>query len=318
MMQFSPSQPRPVGMGLRHLHYAPVFAQRPAIDFVEVHAENFFACGGAIPQVLQQAAQLYPLSLHGVGLSLGSMCGVDSWHLAQLKRLVDRFNPALISDHLCFGRALLTSHSHHSQYSSLPVHANDLLPLRHTRAALAALVNNIDHVQNTLKRRIAVENVSRYMQFDHITHDYSETDFLNTLTQRTGCGVLLDINNVYVNAFNDIDIDVDRADTANIEAINAQCRRYITAITPASVMEIHLAGCTLPLQGLMIDDHAMPVNASVWKLYAYALQHLSDSSSSSSPRIVPTLIEWDLNLPPLDILLAEVAHAQQIIHRLQP
>jgi uncharacterized protein len=287
---------RPVGIGLRHAHYADIFTKKPTLDCVEVHTENFFAQGGAIVQVLHQAAQLYPISLHGVGLSLGSACGLDDWHLQQIKRLVDTFNPVLISDHLCFGRALIPKQE---QGMHAFVHANDLLPIRHTHAALQILTNNINRTQDTLKRRIAVENVVRYIQSSD--HDYSETDFINALSQRTGCGILLDINNVYVNTFNTTH---DRNDA---DAIQDACRNYIQAIQPDSVMELHLAGCTPCTSGLMIDDHAMPVSPAVWHLYRDTLQHLSPTTT------VTTVIEWDTALPPLDDLLAQAIQAQDII-----
>lgn len=270
-----------VGIGLRHPHYAQVFEQRPAVDFLEVHAENFFSLGGAIPRVLEQAAQLYPISLHGVGLSLGSACGIDDWHLQQLKRLVDRIQPMLVSDHACFGRAML---------GNSPAHANDLLPIRHTASSLDVLCANLSKVQDTLKRRIAVENISAYLHWNEA--DYSEPDFLNALSQRTGCGVLMDLNNIYVNALNDV--------TLKPTAL-ASCMSWIDTIHADSVMEIHLAGFT-PSDTLVIDDHATPVHEPVWQLYQHALKKLGNT---------PTLIEWDLELPELPVLLAEAETARR-------
>jgi uncharacterized protein len=271
-----------IGIGLRHPHYAAVFEQRPAVDFLEVHAENFFAQGGALVDVLDQAAALYPISLHGVGLSLGSAHGIDDWHLQQLKRLVDRTQPLLVSDHACFGRARI---------GGLPAHANDLLPIRHTQSSLDMLCANVSQVQDTLKRRIAVENISAYIGWDE--SDFSEPDFLNALTQRTGCGVLMDLNNIYVNALNDVALKP--------RALN-HCTAWIDAIRTDAVMEIHLAGFT-PSESLVIDDHATPVHEPVWQLYRHALTRLGQ---------VPTLIEWDLELPELPVLLAEAAIARRI------
>jgi uncharacterized protein len=274
-----------IGIGLRHPHYAAVLGRAVdaplPVDFLEVHAENFFAHGGAIADVLGQASQRYPMSLHGVGLSLGSASGIDDWHLAQLKRLVDRINPILVSDHACFGRANIDGKA---------AHANDLLPIRHTHTSLAVLCANVSQVQDTLKRRIAVENISAYIRWND--SDLSESDFLNALTQRTGCGVLMDLNNIYVNTLND--------PTLKPTALSS-CTAWIDSIRADSVMEIHLAGFT-PSNMLVIDDHATAVHEPVWLLYRHALQQLGH---------VPTLIEWDLELPELDVLLSEAATARR-------
>jgi uncharacterized protein (UPF0276 family) len=275
-----PSSPC-IGIGLRHPHYAAVFEQRPDVDFLEVHAENFFAAGGAVAQVLDQAAELYPMSLHGVGLSLGSASGIDDWHMQQLKYLVDRIAPMLVSDHACFGRARLGNSA---------AHANDLLPIRHTASSLDVLCANVNKVQDTLKRRIAVENISAYVRWNEA--DYSEANFLNALTQRTGCGVLMDLNNIYVNALND---------SALKPTALASCMDWLDSIRAESVMEIHLAGFT-PSDTLVIDDHATPVHEPVWQLYQYALKKMGN---------IPTLIEWDLELPELSVLLGEAAIARR-------
>ncbi len=274
-----------IGIGLRHPHYAAMLRRDVdtplPLDFLEVHAENFFALGGAIADVLDQAAKRYPISLHGVGLSLGSASGLDGWHLQQLKRLVDRINPILVSDHACFGRALV---------SGVAAHANDLLPIRHTHGALDVLCANVSQVQDALGRRIAVENISAYVRWDEA--DYSEPEFLNALTQRTGCGVLMDLNNIYVNALND---------AALKPSALTSCMAWIDTVRADSVMEIHLAGFT-PSDTLVIDDHATPVHAPVWQLYRHALAKLGQ---------VPTLIEWDLDVPELPVLLAEAHTARQ-------
>ncbi len=275
-----------IGIGLRHPHYAQLLGravdQPLGVDFLEVHAENFFAQGGAVADVLDQAAQRYPISLHGVGLSLGSASGLDDWHLAQLKRLVERITPLLVSDHACFGRADIAGQA---------AHANDLLPIRHTQASLDVLCANVCRVQDALGRRIAVENVSAYLRWQE--YDYSEVDFLNALAQRTGCGILLDLNNLYVNAVND---------PATKQLAVQACTAWVDAIHPAAVMEIHLAGFT-PNDTLVIDDHASAVHAPVWEVYRHAVSRLGAR---------PTLIEWDLELPTLDVLLGEAATARTL------
>ncbi len=304
----------PVGIGLRHLHYDEFFATPPAIDFIEVHTENFFAQGGAIPKILYEAANLYPVSLHGVGLSLGSACGIDEWHLQQIKRLVEQINPLLISDHLSFGRALTFKTQEQSAHLQ-SIHANDLLPIRLNQSSLQILTDNINYVQDSLKRKIALENIVSYFQFTE--QSYDEAAFLMLLSQRTGCGILLDINNVYINAVNQ---------SVNNDAltIQEQCLNYIHQFDAYSVMEIHLAGCTPCEQGIMVDDHSMPVSPAVWHLYQQSLEYLSSTLNSStnnkssiepntSNKIsIPTLIEWDTHLPSLNKLLDEAAYAKKI------
>ena len=286
-MQHKPltRSPTPVGIGLRQPHYAALFASLPAVDFLEVHAENFFAQGGAAPAVLQQARAHYPISLHGVGLGLGSAVGVDAWHLDQLARLVQACDPLLVSDHACFARGTLAGSEH-------AVHGNDLLPIRFTHGSLDVLCANVNRVQDRLQRRIAVENLSAYFAWE--AADYTETEFLNQLTQRTGCGLLLDVNNLYVNACNTL---------ASEAARMAQCQHWIASIRAGSVMEMHVAGFSRS-DGLVIDDHATAVHAPVWQLYAAAQQRFAGT---------PTLVEWDLNLPELGVLLGEAAKARAVI-----
>jgi uncharacterized protein len=289
---------RPVGLGLRHPHYEAVCGTRQPLDVVEVHAENFFVSGGAIVHVLKQAAALYPISLHGVGLGLGNACGLDPWHIAQLKRLCDQFNPMLVSEHVCFGAAVINQQR---------VHAHDLLPMRYNRASFSLLASHVNRLQDSLQRRIALENISQYVPLSH--SDVCETEFLNTLCQHTGCGLLLDINNVYVNAFNQLNTAHHTNNIAQRDAlIQTECAAYIYTIQPEHVMELHLAGCTMP-QGtaLMIDDHATAVHEPVWDLYHLTLQHLANQPC------VPTLIEWDVAIPPLATILHEVARASAVV-----
>lgn len=272
------------GIGLRQPHYEALLAAPPPLGFVEVHAENFFGAGGAALTVLQAAREHWPLSLHGVGLSLGSAVGLDDAHLRQLAALVRRIEPVRVSDHASFARAP-------RQAGGPVVHGNDLLPIAFTEAALDIMARNVQRVQDVLQRPILVENLSAYIQWadDHI----AEPEFFNTLARRTGCGLLLDVNNLVVNALN---TGVDEA-----EAAAAACR-WVDAIDAAAVGEIHLAGYT-DAGDIVIDDHGSRVHAPVWQVYRHAVARLG-------PR--PTLVEWDTDLPPLAVLLGEAAQAEAL------
>ena len=271
------------GIGLRHAHYAQVIEERPSVGFVEVHSENFYADGGAALAVLDAAREHYPVSLHGVGLSLGSAAGVDDWHLDRLERLVQRIAPERVSDHACFARAP-------SRPGGPVLHASDLLPIAYTDAALTILADNVSRVQDRLRRPLLVENLSAYLSYHDST--LAEAQFLSMLCQRSGCGLLLDVNNLMVNALNERGPDP-----------LAQCLAFIDALPVGIVGEIHLAGyCEAP--DIVIDDHGSTVRADVWTLYDHSLQRLG---------AVPTLVEWDTDLPPLAVLLAE---AQQATDRL--
>jgi uncharacterized protein (UPF0276 family) len=274
----------PVGIGWRHPHYAELLQTRPALDFIEVHSENFFAAGGAALSVLEQGRASYPVSLHGVGLSLGSAMGIDGWHLDQLAHLVQRIDPVRVSDHACFARAPLQGQ---------PVHAVDLLPLPMTDAALAVMCANVQRVQDRLRRPIAVENLSAYVQWRDA--DMDEPTFLNTLAQRTGCGLLVDVNNLYVNALN-AQLRGEPQDPL------VACRRWLDTIDPEAVAELHLAG-HVHTGDIVIDDHGSRVVDAVWSLHAHAIERLGN---------VPTLIEWDTDVPELSILLDEAEQARQV------
>ena len=278
----------PVGIGWRHPHYAELLQTQPALDFVEVHSENFFAQGGAALAVLLEGRAHYPVSLHGVGLSLGSAMGIDAWHLEQLDHLVQRIDPVRVSDHACFARAPMEGNT---------VHASDLLPIPMTREALDVMCANVSQVQDRLRRPIAVENLSAYVQWPHT--DMSEPGFLNALAQRTGCGLLVDVNNLYVNALN----AQLRGDTQ--EPLDA-CQAWLNAIEPQHVAELHLAG-HLHCGDIVIDDHGSRVPQPVWSLYAHALARLGP---------VPTLIEWDTDVPALNVLLEEAKQARSVAHGL--
>lgn len=269
-----------LGIGWRHPHYAALLEQQPALDFIEVHSENFFAPGGAALAVLREGREHYPVSLHGVGLSLGSAAGIDPWHLDQLARLVQTIAPVRVSDHASFARGP-------------GEHANDLLPVPLTHAALDALCANVARVQDRLRRPIAVENLSAYVQWRHA--DLDEPTFLNTLAQRTGCQLLVDVNNLCVNALN-----AQLRGAAGDPLDHAL--RWLDAIAPAHVAELHLAG-HVHCGDIVIDDHGSRVVDAVWTLYRHALQRFG---------AVPTLIEWDTDVPALDVLLDEAERARAV------
>jgi len=265
----------PTGIGWRTPHYRDLLERRPAIGFIEVHSENYFglessSLGGPVAQWLQRARALYPLSLHGVGLSLGSTDAPDAGHLGQLAELVEQYQPQWVSEHLSWA-------------GSGGVFANDLLPLPYTEESLAVVCSNIQRVQDRLKRKILLENPSRYLSFRHSTID--ETEFLTELTTSTGCGLLLDINNIYVSAQN----------------MGFDPLHYLQNIPAPAVEEIHLAGFTLQ-DDILIDTHSRPVSPQVWSLYSQFLALHGDR---------PTLIEWDADIPVFDTLLDEAAIADR-------
>jgi uncharacterized protein (UPF0276 family) len=272
-----------VGIGLRQPHYAELLDSLPALGFVEVHSENFFADGGAALAVLQQARKHYPVSLHGVGLGLGSAAGLDPWHLDRLARLVDRVDPARVSDHACFARAAL--------HGGDVVHANDLLPIAFNDASLALMVGHVSQVQERLGRTMLVENLSSYLSFSD--DSMREPEFFAQLCRRSGCGMLLDVNNLMVNALN-----------AGVRDPVAHCRAFVDALPMGIVVEIHVAGYC-QADDLVIDDHGSRVRPEVWALCAHALQRFG---------AVPVLVEWDTDVPALAVLLSEAAHAASLSH----
>ena len=259
------------GIGLRGLHVAEVIATRPAVPWLEVHPENYMGGGPAV-RALQTIRQDYPLSFHAVGLSVGSSGGVDRRHLGRLKALVDRFEPALVSEHLAWSQ---TAGSY----------LNHLLPLPYTEESLAAVCCNVDEVQAALGRPVLVENPSGYLRFCAST--IPEAQFLAELVRRTGCGLLCDVNNVYVTARN---LGLDPV-------------AYLDALPGGAVGELHLAGhSTNDADGrtLLIDDHGSPVAPAVWALYDHAIRRFG---------AVPTLVEWDTEIPALEVLLTEAQRA---------
>lgn len=276
-------KPDAIGIGWRQPHYASLMERRPELDFLEVHSENFFADGGAALQLLAEAREHYPISLHGVGLSLGSAAGLDAWHLDRLARLVERVDPVLVSDHASFARAPTPG--------GVLMHANDLLPVAFNEASLALMVAHVQRVQERLKRAIAVENLSAYLGWQGQAGDLAEPEFLMELCRRSGCSLLLDVNNLMVNALNS---------EADESAALEQAIDWIRSIAPGRVAEIHLAGHA-DLGAIVIDDHGSRVSQAVWRLYEEALNHCGP---------VPTLIEWDTDIPALDVLLDEAAQAR--------
>ncbi|HEX8614184.1 MAG TPA: DUF692 family protein [Telluria sp.] len=259
------------GVGLRAPHYRQFLDERPAIGWLEVHTENFLDRAGWNWHVLQELRRDYPISLHGVGLGLGSARGFSASHLERVCALVERVEPMLVSEHLCWGAVADRQ-------------LNDLLPMPLSAAALDLLCERIEQVQERLHRRILLENVSTYVRFNDDT--MSEADFLAELASRTGCALLLDVNNLYVNQCNHGE-----------DALAA-----IAAIAPGSVAEIHLAG-HLVTPHAVVDHHGDVVAAPVWALYEAALARFGR---------VPTLIEWDTDVPALDVLLGEARKAQQV------
>jgi uncharacterized protein len=275
-------KPVQIGIGWRHPHYKEILESRPELDFLEVHSENFFGTGGAALAVLREGREHYPISLHGVGLALGSAVGLDDWHLDQLSTLVDLIDPIRVSDHACFARG---------NFDNQTIHAADLLPIPFSNEALDVICANVQRVQNRLKRCISVENLSAYVTCSG--NEMQESAFLNTLAERSGCQLLIDVNNIYVNALNDA-LHAPSTDPL------AQCMSWIDAINPVHVAEIHLAG-HIDCGDIVIDDHGSRVKPPVWSLYQHAIQRFGNT---------PTLIEWDTDIPALDILLSEAATAK--------
>jgi uncharacterized protein (UPF0276 family) len=264
--------PAAAGIGLRAAHHERVRAEQPDIGWLEVHTENFLG-GGAAPAMLEALREHYPISLHGVGLSLGSAEGLDAEHLARIAALVRRLDPAAVSDHVSWS---VTGGAYF----------NDLLPIPYDEEALAVIARNVMRFQDAVGRMVMVENPSTYLQ--HAQSDRAEPQFLAELCQRSGCGLLLDVNNVFVSSENH----------------GGDALAYLAAIAHLPIGEIHLSGHHLRRIGnrsIRIDDHGSPVSDPVWALYEQALGLIG-------PR--PTLIEWDSALPPLETLLAEAGKAQ--------
>jgi|SRR6516225_5085817 len=264
--------PAIAGIGLRSPHVAQVRRDRPAIGWLEVHSENYFVDGGPALAALEAIRTDYPVSLHGVGLAFGSPDPLDASHLKRLKMLVARIEPALVSEHLCWGKIDGR-------------HLNDLLPLPFTEVALALCCDRVSAVQNALQRPLLVENVSAYLRFEHDA--MAEWEFVAAVVRRTGCKLLLDVNNIYVNAVN--------------HGFDPQA--YLAAMPGDAIAEIHLAG--FDASGpCLIDTHGARVAPPVWALYRAAIERFGPK---------PTLVEWDTDLPALHVLLDEASIAQAVL-----
>jgi uncharacterized protein (UPF0276 family) len=266
-----------VGVGFKPEHFEAIVGTRPSLGFFEVHAENYMGGGGAPHRRLDAIRELYPLSLHGVGLSIGSPGPLDLAHLQRLAAVAKRFEPILVSEHLAWS-------THEGAF------LNDLLPLPYTDETLARVSEHIDEAQNALGRPILLENPSTYVVFEEST--WAETDFLREIARRTGCGLLLDVNNVFVSAVNH-GFDADR---------------YLADFPLSSVGEIHLAGYAEDVDDaglpLLIDAHNSPVRDAVWSLYAATIRRLGHT---------PTLIEWDNDVPAWPTLFDEARRAERAI-----
>jgi len=265
----NPTLPSIAGIGLRAPHYSEVLNTLPKLGWVEVHSENFFG-GGSPLRTLKKVREHYPVSLHGVGMGLASTVPLDQEHLTALRQLCDTVQPAAVSEHLCWNTV-----------EGMVI--NDLLPFPYTQAALSNVISRVDQVQEKLGRQLLVENLSSYLTFS--SSEMSEGEFLTELSRHTGCGILFDVENLYVNARN----------------LGVDAEAFIKAIPADAVKEYHLAGFSTR-DGCLVDTHDHPVYPEVWELYEFALRHIG-------PR--PTLIEWDSDIPPLAVLMGEAAKAQQ-------
>jgi len=267
---------RPVaGIGLRSPHLAEIGRDRPATGFLEIHAENHLG-GSPARQAVEHLRESYELSVHAVGLSLGSVDGLDETHLDRVASLVGRLNPALVSDHLSWS-------VHGGRYF------NDLLPLPYTEEALDVVVRNVGRLQERLGRQVSIENPSCYLGFAHST--LTEPEFLTELVHRSGCGLLLDLNNIVVTAHN----------------LRLDPRDWLAGVPGEAITEYHLAGHAVndaDGEPILIDDHGSRVGAEVWALFGEAVRRYG-------PR--PTLIEWDTDIPALPVLLEEAAKAERVI-----
>jgi uncharacterized protein (UPF0276 family) len=279
VMTRSCSLPARAGLGLKPQHFQEVLDTRPDIGFFEVHAENYMVDGGPFHHYLGCIREHYALSLHGVGLSIGSEAGLDPDHLERLASLVERYQPESVSEHLAW-----SSHG--------GVFFNDLLPVPYNAQTLQRVCEHVERLQSRLRRRVLIENPSTYVEFEAST--LGEGEFLRAVVQRSGCGLLLDVNNAYLSCVN------HRRDPWEL----------ITALPLGAVGEIHLAGFAVDHDAagatLLIDTHGAPVHDQVWQLYAQTLARIGP---------VPTLLERDNQVPSLTVLLQEVQQAQTLLDR---
>ncbi|TAJ08407.1 MAG: DUF692 domain-containing protein [Nitrospirae bacterium] len=264
--------PAQAGIGLRSHHYREILEEPPPVAWMETHPENYFGDGGAPLRMLERIRTEYPLSFHGVGLSLGSTDPIDRAHLRKLKTLIDRFEPAFVSEHLAWssvgGRFF-----------------NELLPVPYTPESLEHICSRVEDVQDVLQRPLLIENITRYLTWRDST--VPEGEFMAEMARATGCGILLDLNNAYVNAIN----------------FHLDLHDFLNAIPAQAVSEIHLAGFDR-FGRRLVDTHGRVVHQNVWDLYQWTIDRIG-------PR--PTLIEWDTNLPPLTVLVAQAKQAEALL-----
>ncbi|WP_441002588.1 DUF692 domain-containing protein [Pseudocolwellia agarivorans] len=278
-----------IGVGLRHEHYDEALNTPANIDFIEVHAENFFAEGGASHQLFNDMSEKYSVSLHATSLGLGSASQIPLKQINQLNTLIKRCDPILVSDHACFSWADINSNH---------IHGGDLLPVPFNEESLNLMAANVLRVQRVLGRKILIENLSAYMELPGST--YSESEFLVKLCELTQCKLLIDLNNLVVNATNHALL----SGTGKKLNVVEYAKQWLANIPADIVGEFHLAGCTpVGSDSLMIDDHSRPVSINTWAIYHFALTRFG---------AVPTLIEWDENLPSWTTLLAEASKAKDI------
>jgi uncharacterized protein (UPF0276 family) len=264
------------GLGFKPEHFAVALSCSAAGMWYEIHAENYMVAGGPRMRMLDALRAQHPIAVHGVGLSLAGDAAPDAHHLSRLKAVIERTQALVVSEHLAWCTA------HDAYYP-------DLLPFPRTNEALQRITRNIEITQNTLKRQILIENPSAYLHLD--THEWSEAEFLSELVRRSGCGLLLDVNNVYVSARN----------------LGGDAHEYLNALPAAAIGEIHLAGHTVDQRAdtaLLIDTHGAPICAEVWSLYQQLITRIGAR---------PTLIERDDNIPAFDELLAERDHAADLL-----
>lgn len=271
--------PAQAGVGLKAEHYLEILEHRPSIGWFEIHAENYMEAGGPPHHYLRAIREDYPLSVHGVGLSIGGAERLDEVHLGRLKAVCDRYQPGLVSEHLAW-----STHA--------GIYLNDLLPVPYNRDTLRHVVEHIDHLQSTLRRRILLENPSTYVAFQ--SSDMGEIEFLSEIVSRTGCGLLLDVNNIFVASTNH----------------GRDPEAFIDSFPVAHVGEIHLGGHSVDADDagstLLIDSHGCEVTDRVWELYKRAVERTGP---------VPTLIEWDNDVPAWSTLIAEARRADVVLNR---
>ncbi|OYV79443.1 MAG: hypothetical protein B7Z60_01935 [Ferrovum sp. 37-45-19] len=266
------------GLGLRQPHYLEFLSTQPQVDYIEVHSENFFSTDPLNLKYLQQIRKQYSISLHGVGLSIGSAIGIERAHLYELRTLADTIQPFILSDHLSYSRVSKTSNRIYDLH--------DLLPIGLNQESLKLISKHVNEVQQFLGRRLYLENISQYIFFNN--EQFTDVEFVCQLIKSTGCGLLLDLNNLYVNYIN---LKTKNMIDAGYQWINI----LLDSLQSTSqIGEIHLAGCSTQV-GLIVDDHAAPPSYEVWQWYEYLISQVRT--------FIPTTIEWDENIPELEVLV---------------